>query len=344
MTIRLRDGDDLRRVMRIRFSDEQIDAITAPLRPGLIVAGAGTGKTTVMAARVVWLVGRGDVRPDEILGLTFTNKAAAELGQRISASLERAGLARPTASAPDRDESADGGEPFTSTYHAYAARLLSAHGLRIGHEPDTRLIADATRYQIALQAIRAHTAPIVTLTADTRTLVKYLLQLDSQLCDHLVSTDDVRRWQAGETPRWQATAQTTDVCKLLETFDARAELLSLVDEYRAAKAARGVMDFSDQMSRAALLTEAQPAVGAEERTNHRVVLLDEYQDTSAAQARHAARPVLRARPRARARPPGDRGRRPVPGDLRLARGVRMQHRRIHRRLPGCRRRRSARSR
>jgi DNA helicase-2/ATP-dependent DNA helicase PcrA len=271
--------------MRIGFSDEQIDAITAPLRPGLIVAGAGTGKTTVMAARVVWLVGRGDVRPDEILGLTFTNKAAAELGQRISGSLQRAGLARPTAPAPGCDESADGGEPFTSTYHAYAARLLTAHGLRIGHEPDTRLIADATRYQLALQAIRAHTAPIVTLSADTRTLVRYLLQLDSQLCDHLVSTDDVRRWQGRETPRWQATAQTAEVCKLLETFAARTELLSLVDEYRAVKAARGVMDFSDQMSRAALLTEAQPAVGAEERTNHRVILLDEYQDTSVAQAR-----------------------------------------------------------
>ena len=63
----------------ISFSTEQLAAITAPLEPGVIIAGAGSGKTTVMAARVVWLVGTGAVRPEEVLGLTFTRKAAAEL-------------------------------------------------------------------------------------------------------------------------------------------------------------------------------------------------------------------------------------------------------------------------
>ena len=56
------------------------------------MAGAGSGKTTLMAARVVHLVLTGQVRPDEVLGLTFTTKAAAELGQRIRASLETLGV------------------------------------------------------------------------------------------------------------------------------------------------------------------------------------------------------------------------------------------------------------
>ena len=62
---------------------EQSAAIGAPLEPGVIVAGAGSGKTETMAARVVWLVANGLVRPEQILGLTFTRKAARELAGRV---------------------------------------------------------------------------------------------------------------------------------------------------------------------------------------------------------------------------------------------------------------------
>ena len=89
-TRRLRDTDDLVDALGIAFSDQQLDAITAPLEPGVIIAGAGSGKTTVMAARVVWLVGTGAVRPEEVLGLTFTRKAAAELSARVRAALLKA--------------------------------------------------------------------------------------------------------------------------------------------------------------------------------------------------------------------------------------------------------------
>ncbi|MGH9286357.1 MAG: UvrD-helicase domain-containing protein, partial [Acidimicrobiales bacterium] len=85
--------DDLVGVLGFRPTDEQLGAITAPLAPQLIVAGAGSGKTTVMAARVVWLVGTGQVAPERVIGLTFTNKAAAELAHRITTMLRRAGQA-----------------------------------------------------------------------------------------------------------------------------------------------------------------------------------------------------------------------------------------------------------
>ena len=79
----LRDPAQLRQLMNVPFSEQQLTAIAAPLTPGVIVAGAGSGKTTVMAARVVWLVASGQVRADQVLGLTFTNKAANELGHRV---------------------------------------------------------------------------------------------------------------------------------------------------------------------------------------------------------------------------------------------------------------------
>ena len=71
---------DLAKVIGFRPSDEQIAAIKSPLEPSMIVAGAGTGKTTVMAARIAWLIMTQQVAPDRILGLTFTTKAANELG------------------------------------------------------------------------------------------------------------------------------------------------------------------------------------------------------------------------------------------------------------------------
>ena len=115
-------------------SKEQFAVITAPLEPGVVIAGAGSGKTSVMAARVVWLVATGRVDPAQILGLTFTTKATAELQQRIRDSLRQAGLLPDRAlRPPEADETKEleeVEEPTVSTYHSYASGLLSEHGLR----------------------------------------------------------------------------------------------------------------------------------------------------------------------------------------------------------------------
>ncbi len=277
--------EQLAELMRIPFSPQQIEAITAPLEPAVIVAGAGSGKTTVMAARVVWLVGTGQVAPDQVLGLTFTNKASRELLDRVHGALVTAGLMRapgqPAASDGDDDEA----EPTVLTYHAYAARLLTEHGLRIGHEPDTRVIADASRFQLAARAVRDHDDPVEHLSTWLATSVNGLLGLDAQLCEHLVSPQMLRDFQADEAPRWQGGRLTNDIREVQRAFEARRELLSFVETYRRVKAELGVMDFSDQMEQAARLAMTRPGVGALERDRFRVVLLDEYQDTSVAQAR-----------------------------------------------------------
>ena len=95
-------------------TDEQRGAIEHPLTPLLVVAGAGTGKTTVMAERILHLVNTGQARPDQILGLTFTNKAAAELKQRVIDRLSGHRMA------VDADVT-------VSTYHGFAAGLVAYH-------------------------------------------------------------------------------------------------------------------------------------------------------------------------------------------------------------------------
>ncbi len=189
------------------FSDAQFRAITAPLEPAVVIAGAGSGKTTVMAARVVWLVATGRVAPSEILGLTFTTKATAELETRIRESLRRAGLL-PDRAAPRDDDDEEVEEPTVSTYHSYASALLSEHGLRIGHEPDTRLIADASRYQLAPRAVARYTTPVEHLSDSPVHVVRYLLALDAEMSEHLVHPDRVRDHDARVRPLLEAGMAT----------------------------------------------------------------------------------------------------------------------------------------
>ncbi|WP_035798197.1 ATP-dependent DNA helicase [Kitasatospora mediocidica] len=268
--------DQLKELLGIPFNREQMQAIGAPLEPAVIVAGAGSGKTTVMAARVVWLVGSGAVRPSEVLGLTFTNKAAAELAERVRTALARAGV---------RDDAEEAvGEPEISTYHAFAGRLLKEHGLRIGIEPDVRLLADATRFQLAARVLRTARGPFPHLRDTFSTLVAEITALDAELAEHLVDPEKLRDFDTGLLDEL-ATAKLSnaDLRAVPEAAAGRQELLRLVEDYRRRKAAAGLMDFADQIAAGARLAEQRPVVGELLRDQFKVVLLDEYQDTSVAQ-------------------------------------------------------------
>jgi DNA helicase II / ATP-dependent DNA helicase PcrA len=131
---------ELARLLRLHApTPEQTAIIAAPVEPLLVVAGAGSGKTETMASRVVWLVANGYAHPDEILGLTFTRKAAGELAHRVRTRLGQ--LVRRLG----RDEQF-AGEATVATYHSYAARVVTEHGLRAGFEPSARLLTEAARW------------------------------------------------------------------------------------------------------------------------------------------------------------------------------------------------------
>jgi DNA helicase-2/ATP-dependent DNA helicase PcrA len=275
----LTDPEQLKELLGIPFTPEQTACIVAPPAPQVIVAGAGSGKTTVMAARVVWLVGTGQVAPEQVLGLTFTNKAAGELAERVRKALIRAGVTDPDAIDPDHPP----GEPAISTYHAFAGRLLTDHGLRLGLEPTSRLLADATRYQLAARVLREAPGPYPALTRSFADLVSDLLALDAELAEHLVRPEDLL---ARDTDLLDALADVrlsnADLRKVPEAAAARRELTDLVIRYRAAKRRQDLLDFGDQIALSARLA-GLPEVGRVLRDEYRVVLLDEYQDTSVAQ-------------------------------------------------------------
>lgn len=268
---------------------QQWRSISAPLGPAVVIAGAGSGKTTLMAMRVVYLVLTGQVHPDQVLGLTFTTKAAAELRNRIHSALAKA----------DALVDPDGGEvigPTVATYNSYASNLLTEHGLRIGHEPDTDVIADASGFQLAERSIWRHREPITHLSDHPATVISQLLALDGMLNEHLVEIDQVLDFDANqrtgfvralEEERAEKNRKTylDRIAAPIHTIDRRAELLGLVKDYRRHKLQLGLMDFADQIALAAKLATEHPDVGRLERVKFPVVLLDEYQDTSVSQAK-----------------------------------------------------------
>jgi DNA helicase-2/ATP-dependent DNA helicase PcrA len=281
---RLGNAAELMDALDISFSTEQLDAITAPLEPGVIIAGAGSGKTTVMAARVVWLVGTGAVRPEEVLGLTFTRKAAAELSQRVRSALLRSRLIADSGV----DES---GEQLIMTYDAFAARLVAEHGLRLGFETDLTMISGATRYRLASRVVKAAAGPFEFISRlRPATVTERVLRLDADLKQHLVEIDDLdghaRNLLIGlaSAPLNNRGNVYADVKKATVACQERLELASLVRDYQDLKRRLGLVEFADQMAIAARLATEVPQVSSAMRAAFRVVLLDEYQDTSAAQA------------------------------------------------------------
>ena len=260
---------------------EQARVIAAPLGPSVVVAGAGSGKSETMAGRVVWLVANGFVRPEQVLGLTFTRKAVAELAERVRTRLDQL---RGTEQVPA--EVLDG-EPEVSTYNSYAARLVGDHALREAIEPGTRLLSQGQSWQLAAHLVETYDGPMDAVDLGPQTVVERVLALAGDLSDHLRTPDDVRgvgRWiddRAAALPAKRKTKETTG--RLVGAQRMREQLLPLVERYIDAKAAREVMDFGDQVALAARIASRHPEVGMTERSRYRVVLLDEYQDTSHAQ-------------------------------------------------------------
>ena len=279
---------------------EQQRVIESPLRPALVVAGAGSGKTETMAGRVVWLLANGLVAPDQVLGLTFTRKAAGELEERVRRRLRAlvrnarvSGVALPGATLlaiEDPDDPLGAlSRPTVSTYHAYAAGLVGEHALRLGLEPGARLLGEAAQWQLAADVVEQWSGDLDTEKA-TSTVVDAVLSLSGALDEHLLSVPEARRGieqivdtlvatPVGDPPR----PLKQELRTLVSSLQERRQLLDLVAAYRDRKRAADVMDFGDQVALAARLAREVPAVGASERDRYRVVLLDEYQDTSHAQ-------------------------------------------------------------
>ena len=262
---------------------QQQAVIQAPLAPALVVAGAGSGKTETMANRVLWLLANGYVRPGEVLGLTFTRKAAGELAVRIRERIEQlaaAGLA------PDDHDPFQA--PVVATYNSFANAIFRDNAILVGRESDGAVLGEAGAWQLARATVtRSRDPRLPGLDRNLDPVTNAVLGLSRALAENVADAEEVRdfarRFAAiGDLPPGGRGAYA-DVDRMVAAVGALDVLVDLVGEYDAAKLARSAVEYSDQVALALRIVQRQPAVADELRERHRVVLLDEYQDTSVVQ-------------------------------------------------------------
>jgi DNA helicase-2/ATP-dependent DNA helicase PcrA len=155
-------------------SDEQIPIIEAPLAPAVVIAGAGSGKTETMSQRVLYLVANQLIKPDQLLGLTFTRKSAGDLAKRIRKRLRQlkaAGLL------PDLLDESD---LTVSTYHSYAGRVLADHAIRIGVDAAADPIGEAAAWQIAFEEVSRFAGGDLQINGSPKSVVEEVMDLSTQ--------------------------------------------------------------------------------------------------------------------------------------------------------------------
>ena len=283
-------------------TDEQAAIIESlHFGPTVVIAGAGSGKTETMSARVLWLVANGIVKPEEILGLTFTRKAAGELASRIRMRLRQLRAAGFLPNDPDTGQSVDI-SVTVSTYHSYAGRVLGEHGIRMGIDSDIEPIGEAAAWQIANNIVNNFESTEIQISSSAKTIVEKVMDLSAALGEHGKSTSDIREYTEGVLAKFSTISNAKsnkETREFRSDLKERLAILPMVEEYDLHRRSRGALTFNDQMSFAAdlvsgkfssiLSSQDQAQLANEicelERSKYKVVILDEYQDTSYSQVR-----------------------------------------------------------
>ncbi|CAN5707824.1 hypothetical protein BH23CHL5_BH23CHL5_15820 [soil metagenome] len=232
--------------------------IDGPLR---LMAGAGTGKTFTLTERIVSLIGNGHATPEQILALTFTNKAVDELRSRVDPAVR---------AVPRANSRVD-----IDTYHAFGSRIAGEFGLAIGLPPEPLLLTSAESWILLWRAVDEIDFQHIELTnlrsgGFGGSPLHNIIKLGSRLSDELRSLDDLTAFLDG-------LGSNDDTANTLRDY---ARGLAV---YQQKKRDLGAIDFGDQIALACELLE-RPDVSSELAERYRYVLVDEFQDTNFSQS------------------------------------------------------------
>lgn len=241
----------------------QREAVTHDTGPLLIVAGAGTGKTTVITRRIAHLIAQGKARPEEILALTFTDKAAAEMEARVD-ELVPYGYA----------------DVEIATFHAFGDSLLRGHSLEVGLRNDFKVLSRAE--QVIFLRDRLFELPLARYRplGDPTRHLQAIITLVSRCKDEDISSDDYVG--CAKRLREEAAAAPDDQ-EAGDRAAAQTELAAVYEAYQALMLREGNIDFGDQIVLALRLLRARPHVLSFYQRRFKYVLVDEFQDTNYAQ-------------------------------------------------------------
>ena len=243
---------------KTRLNKEQKEAVEHGDGPLLIIAGAGTGKTTVITERIKWLVSSGKTKPSEILALTFTDKAAREMEERVD-------IAMPYGYT----------DMWISTFHSFCDRILRQEALQIGLNPGYKLMNEAEMTQFLINNLFKFDLDYFRPLGNPTKFVGGMLQHFSRLKDEDVSPNEYLRWAQTQNAKLKTQNK--------EEYEKFLELARAYETYEKLKIKEGMMDFADLIAHVLQLFRTRKNVLQQYQKQFKHLLVDEFQDTNYAQ-------------------------------------------------------------
>lgn len=242
----------------LKLNKEQIDAIKFGDGPLLIIAGAGTGKTTVITERIKYLILGKKAKPSEILALTFTEKAAREMEERVDVSMPYGYT-----------------QMWVMTFHSFCDRILRREALHIGLDPKYKLMTEAETIQLIRNNLFKLDLNYFRPLGNPTKFIDGMIQHFSRLQDEDVSPNDYSLWVKKQK------AKTADEKTEIQKW---TELSNVYKQYDEIKVKDGLMDFGDLIVKTLKLFRDRSNVLKEYQKQFKYVLVDEFQDTNYAQS------------------------------------------------------------
>jgi len=246
----------------IKLNKEQTDAIKFGRGPLLIIAGAGTGKTTVVAERIKYLILGKHAKPSEILALTFTEKAAREMEERVDIGLPYGYT-----------------QMWIMTFHSFCDRILRQEALHIGLDPRYKLMSEAESIQLLRGNLFKLDLNYFRPLGNPNKFISGMLQHFSRLQDEDVNPSEYVAWV---NSKFQITNSEQTEEQKLENSKFR-ELAKAYKAYDELKVKEGLMDFGDLITKTLKLFRDRPNLLEVYRKQFKYILVDEFQDTNFAQ-------------------------------------------------------------
>ena len=245
------------------LNKEQLAAVTHKEGPLLIIAGAGTGKTSVITRRISWLISEGLAKTDEILALTFTDKAAKEMQERVDVLLPYGYT-----------------DIWISTFHAFGDRLLRENALIYGLNPDFKVLTQPESAVFFREHLFEFGLSVFRPLSDPTRFIEALISFFSRAKDEDISPDDYFKY--AQEFKLKAKDSPEDAA-LQEEAELQLEVAAAYVKYQGLLLKEGVLDFANQFYLALQLLRAHPLVLKRYQQQFKYILVDEFQDTNFAQ-------------------------------------------------------------
>jgi DNA helicase-2/ATP-dependent DNA helicase PcrA len=267
--------------MGIQLNDQQKKAIEFGEGPFLIVAGAGTGKTTVITQRLAWLIAQGKARSDEILALTFTEKAAGEMEERVDQLLPYGYL-----------------DLWVSTFHSFAERILKDNALEIGLPNDFKLFNEFEQWILIRQNLDRFKLDYYRPLGNSTKFIRALIKHFSRAKDEAISPEEYLEYAENLRLNTDSVGFLKDqldpeLIKKLTKKELREiaaseikktlEVAEAYHTYQQLLLEESGLDFGDLITYCLQLFRQRPLILTKYRSQFKYILVDEFQDTNWAQ-------------------------------------------------------------